>query len=304
MSPGLDGRAEQLARDNVFSEEALHRRLADFNRRRLQPALADGGWTAELQEELQLRLQEGRWLEAERRGLQRALAGLPAETGACMAWFAALREPGPRPTDPLFPWLAAEAGIEQMRWFLLQDTVGDAGLEDWLALVQLQLPAAPRQMLARQCWELTDHGGEALATLRARLALVLRLRPALEETVWEALALNNLMLGLAANRRYAYQAIGALAASALTAAARLLPVHEGLRRLGISAPARRYFARQAELAQNQADSWIGEVLGPLVSAEPRSLRPMAEGALLRLQAEQRCCERYRRELGVRRPALN
>ena len=44
--------------------------------------------------------------------------------------------------------------------------------------------------------------------------------PVLETTVWEALALGNMMIGLAANRYYAYQAIGALGVIELTAPGR------------------------------------------------------------------------------------
>jgi hypothetical protein len=47
-----------------------------------------------------------------------------------------------------------------------------------------------------------------------------------------------------------------------------------------------------------SEAWNREVLRPLVAADPRVARPIAEGALMRLAAGARCFERYRRELGL------
>ncbi len=52
------------------------------------------------------------------------------------------------------------------------------------------------------------------------LARRLGLKPAVETTVWEALALANTMAGLAANRRYAYHSVGALGVIEQTAPGR------------------------------------------------------------------------------------
>jgi hypothetical protein len=41
-----------------------------------------------------------------------------------------------------------------------------------------------------------------------------------------------------------------------------------------------------------------EVIRPLVESDPRTARPMAEGALMRLLCGARCYERYRAELGI------
>ena len=55
----------------------------------------------------------------------------------------------------------------------------------------------------------------------------LGLTPEVENTVWEALALSNLMVALASNRRYAYQAVGALGAIEMTAPGRVALVNAG-----------------------------------------------------------------------------
>ena len=76
------------------------------------------------------------------------------------------------------------------------------------------------------------------------------------------------------------------------------PVTVGLKRLGVKPAHRQYFALHATLDVQHFAAWKCEVLAPLVAADPRCARPIAEGALLRLQAGARCFARYRAELGL------
>jgi hypothetical protein len=131
-----------------------------------------------------------------------------------------------------------------------------------------------------------------------RLAAAFSLAPVPETTVWELLALGNLMTALAANRRYAYQSIGALGAIELTAPGRAASVSQALRRLGLSGKARLYFELHATLDVRHSEAWNREILHPLVAENPDTARPIAEGALLRLAAGARCFTRYRREFGL------
>ena len=119
-----------------------------------------------------------------------------------------------------------------------------------------------------------------------------------ESTVWEALALANLLVALALDRRYAYQSVGALGAIELTAPGRVAQVDRGLSRLGVAKASRRYFTLHATLDVQHSAAWNREVLRPLVAREPRAAQAIAEGALMRLRAGARCFARYRRELGL------
>ena len=106
------------------------------------------------------------------------------------------------------------------------------------------------------------------------------------------------MTGLAFNRRYAWQSVGALGIVELTAPGRVALVARGLRRLGVGAELRRYFDLHATLDVRHAEAWNREVIRPLVEADRRLMRPIAEGALMRLSAGARCFERYRAEFGL------
>ncbi|MDB4960115.1 MAG: hypothetical protein JWP01_114 [Myxococcales bacterium] len=281
--------------------EVLHRRLADLNHDRLTPRLPGSDWRAELEREHALRLLEVEAIEGERATLRDHVATVPTDPDRFIAWYEALAATGPGQNDPLFPWLATTATVEQMRWFLRQEVAGEAGFEDLVALSQLKLGEQPKLELARNYWDEMGRGtaGGMHGPMLSRLAIAVDLA-SLEASVpivWESLALGNIMLGLAANRRYAYQSLGALGVIELTAPGRAVHVNAGLKRLRIASHARHYFALHATLDIKHSAAWNAEVLRPIVESEPGAAQAIAEGALLRLEAGRRCFERYRRELG-------
>lgn len=281
-------------------QRTLHERLALFAQARLRPAQPTPQWRAELAQEAELRALEGEFVEQSRRDLRLALARLPHDTGAFMQWFENLRETGPGQNDRLFPWLAESASREQMRWFLTQEIAGEAGFDDLVALTQIRLPPRAKLELARNYWDEMGRGHEKgmHGPMLERVARELDLHPRIEDTVWESLALANMMVALAANRRYAWHAIGALGVIEMTAPGRVALVNRGLKRLGVSARGRVYFQLHAGLDIQHSIAWNREIIRPLVAANPELARPIAEGALLRLSCGARCFARYRQELGL------
>ena len=280
------------------SPEALHLGLLAFNARRLRPGVPSDDWQAGVLDDVAFLLQEGHFLEAERRAVVRWASHAPTDADAFVAWFERLKDVGPGQGDPLFPWLAEHASRDEMRWFVAQELAGEAGFDDLVALTQVKLPARAKLELARNYWDEMGHGrpqGMHGPMLDA-LAQALEVEPRPEDTVWEALALANLLTGLASNRRYAWHAVGALGAVELTAPGRCEQVDAGLARLGFSGPERRYYMLHAKLDISHSRTWNAEVLHPMVAEHPELARPIAEGALMRLAAGARCFARYRREL--------
>lgn len=279
---------------------SLHRDLARWNSSRLNPSAPTQGWRVSLRQEWVLTEREGDWLERERAELAPLVARVPADAGPFVRWFEGLREHGPGQGDPLFDWLAEEASLPEMRWFLGQELAGEAGFDDLVALTQLKLPERPKLELARNYWDEMGRGrsegmhGPMLSRLAAALSIP---HPGLD-AVCEALALSNLLVALACNRRYAWLSVGALGVVELTAPDRARRVDAGLQRLGVSGRARLYFALHATLDRQHSAAWNREVLFPLVAEDTSRAALLAEGALLRLRAGQRCFERYRRELGL------
>lgn len=300
MTLQLLAHMEARAESPEQSQWNLHSRLASFNACRLKPGYAGLNWRAELGEEYQSRVEEAVFVESECSAVQTALRDLPEDEHGFMRWFEALRERGPGQGDPLFRWLAENASRAQMRWFLMQEVAGEAGFDDLVALTQVRFPIRAKLEMARNYWDEMGRGQERgmHGPMLDRTAQELDVSPTPRATVWESLALANLMAALAANRRYAYQSVGALGVIEMTAPGRVAKVSDGLRRLGISQSGRQYFQLHAGLDVRHSAAWNAEVVAPLVASQPRCARPIAEGALLRLVAGSRCYARYRREFGL------
>jgi hypothetical protein len=281
------------------AQAGLHRLLARTNAERLRPRGPD---ETVLDATAALRW-EAEFLAQERAAVAAVAATVPTDAAAFVRWFTALETRGPGQDDPLFPWLAGQASLADLRWFLTQEAAGEAGFDDLVALAQIKLPVRPKLELARNYWDEMGRGtadgmhGRMLDELVGTLGLEV----AIDTTVWPALALGNLMVGLATRRDHAYHALGALGVIELTAPGRVAQVAAGLQRLGLGARERRYFEVHAVLDRKHAAAWNAEVLAPLVAGEPRTARWIAEGALMRLTAGARCFACYRRMLALDAP---
>jgi hypothetical protein len=294
--------AERTVAPLAGSPAQVARCLDAFNRRRFVPGIdvRDEESAAVDREEGDMRALELSFVASELERVRGRASQAPTEAEAFLRWFEALEKDGPGQGDVLFDWLAASASKDAMTWFLTQEVAGEAGFEDLVALTQVKMPPRAKLELARNYW---DEMGQGQASgmhgpMLAHLAEELGVQAAPEEIVWESLALANLMVGLAVHRQHAFRSLGALGVIELTAPGRATKVNEGLRRLGLGGAARRYYALHATLDVKHSASWNREVLGPLVAADPSRARPIAEGALARLAAGERCFDAYKRRLGV------
>jgi Iron-containing redox enzyme len=283
-----------------MNPDELQRLLSRWNKSRLEPAFPTPEWEDTLEEDALFGIREGKFLEAERDSIREQAATVPESSQAFLEWFKQLQVSGPGQGDALFPWLATTATWEQMRWFLAQEIAGEAGFDDLVAMTQVKLPVRAKLELARNYWD--EMGcGQAKGMHGALLEKTIEeldIKPAREDAAWESLALSNLMVGLACNRRYAYHSVGALGIIEMTAPGRVSLVNAGLKRLGVSASGRHYFALHAGLDLIHSAGWNAEAILPLAEGNPWVARAIAEGALMRLRAGQRCFERYRLHFGI------
>jgi len=291
----------QQTPSSALSSSSRHEALAQYVAARLSPRLSPTSRATQLDDCRALELLEEQFLESERAQVTAWAAQAPTSPVEFVQWFQNLRFVGPGQSDPLFTWLAEDATLDEMRWFLGQEVAGEAGFEDLVALAQLKLPARAKLELARNYWDELGRGkaGGMHGPMLARLAEQMRLDD-FDDVVWEAVALGNLMGGLGLDRGYAFHLIGALGVIELTAPDRAEAVNAGLSRLGVEGHARQYYALHATLDRKHWAAWRDEALLPLVEEDPRRAVPLAEGALMRLSAGARCFTRYRAVLGVGR----
>lgn len=284
-----------------FLNGPFQQALTHWNRERLAPAFPDEDAAAAIERDARMMRLELGFLEEVRADIQAQAAAAPTAPRDFMAWFEELETSGPGQHDPLFRWIEEEATLEELCWYLTQEAAGEAGFDDLVALTQVRIPERAKLELARNYWDEMGRGnpkgmhGPMLDFVVESLGL----DPQIETTVWESLALANVMTAMATNRRYAWHSIGALGAIELTAPARSAAVGMGMRRLGLEARQRRYFDLHATLDVKHSEEWNKEAIEPLVSDPKDGARratAMAEGALMRLRCGERCFERYRREL--------
>lgn len=265
-----------------------HCRLAEWNHRRLTPRGPGVDDYAAVAEDHAMRKLELDLLAALREDVSPFAAEAPRDPDGFVAWFEALRQEGPGQGDPLFPWLAQAASLSAMRWFLTQEMAGETDAEDLVALTPVRLPRQARMEIWARYWGRLGQGhGPMLATVARSLGL----RPT-GQTVWQSLALSNLMAAMATHPAYAYHAVGALEAVELTAPTRLGYVAEGLKRLGVAPTGSGRFQPLASPDLEVSRS----ILRSLVTERPESAPWIAEGALMRLMCGLRCFETYRRHL--------
>jgi len=278
-----------------FLTDSFQRGLAHWNRERLQPALPHENWRHDLDRDVRMLRLEGGFVEEMRREVIARAAEAPQDADAFVAWFEQLKENGPGQGDPLFPWLAEHADRDQLRWFFEQEAAGEAGFDDLVAYTQVKMPVRPKLELARNYWDEMGRGNikGMHGPMLDGLVETLEVRPSIERTAWESLALANAMTAMATSRRYAWHSVGALGVIELTAPGRSAHVAAGLKRIGLSERERRYFDLHAVLDIKHSEQWNAEVLHPAVQEDPRRAAAIAEGALMRLLCGVRCFDRYR-----------
>ena len=292
--------AMRLARLGAFTPEfpdaeALHAGLAHWNRRRLAVQTPTEDWALELARDRQMLRLEGAFVEAFRAHVAPLVEQAPCDPDGFIEWFEELRDAGPGQWDPLFDWLALEADLSQMKWFLTQEAAGEAGFDDLVAMTQVKLPIQAKLELARNYWDEMGRGNEGgmHGPMLERMVHGLGLKPAIESTCWQSLCLANTMTALATTRRYAYQSIAALGVVELTSPTRVGSVAVGLERLGRPPEERKYFVLHARLDVEHSQAWNAEALAPLIRERPSCARYIAEGALMRLICGEQCFEAYR-----------
>ncbi|MBV9840774.1 MAG: iron-containing redox enzyme family protein [Sphingomonadaceae bacterium] len=281
-----------------FLNGNFQRELARWNRQRLAPAFPESDWQKTIERDAAMLRLEGGFIEELRAQVTEQAAAVPADADGFIAWFEGLKENGPGQGDPLFPWLAADANPDQLRWFFEQEAAGEAGFDDLVALTQVKLPAQPKLELARNYWDEMGRGNAKgmHGPMLDELVQTLGVTPSIEETVWESLCLANAMTAMATTRRYAWHSVGALGVIELTAPGRSALVAKGLRRIGLSDRERRYFDLHAVLDVKHSEAWNREALRPAIAEDPRRAAAIAEGALIRLHCGARCFDRYRERL--------
>jgi Iron-containing redox enzyme len=282
----------------VANPHTFQQQLANFNVAQLALGAHSQQWQVAWQVELAYRFAENKCLESLRTQVAPMMWGHGKGSNHFVAWFESLSYIGPGQQHPLLDWLAQYATLPQMRWFLAQETACEAGFGNLPTYIGVK-PLAPAKL------DCAGHYRDEMASrkqipvygeLLDRMLHELSLQPATTATIWESLALSNIMTGIFTTRRYIYHAIGALGVMELSAPQRLRKISAGMQRLGLASCMREYSDLLPSSRISHAQCWIREVLRSLIDENPACAKFIAEGALMRMLCNEHCFNRYSIEL--------
>src|SRR4051794_12240745 len=88
--------------------------LTKYNATRFEPGLPEDTSPDQITRESRIAEAEVTFVETLRKAIASQTADVPANEAGFIAWFEDLKATGPGQGDPLFPWLASAATVEQM----------------------------------------------------------------------------------------------------------------------------------------------------------------------------------------------
>lgn len=110
--------------------QAFLQQLARFNATRVALGTPSAQWQDELRAGFSHQLAEGHYLETLRAEVAPMMMKHANGGDYFIGWFESLAHIGPGQQHPLFDWLAENATLPQMLWFLAQEAEGEAGFGD------------------------------------------------------------------------------------------------------------------------------------------------------------------------------
>lgn len=192
---------------------------------------------------------------------------------------------------PIFPFLAKEASLEQMREFFFQETPLEMLFGDIVGLMLPGLYGSPKMELVRNYWDEVGCGLENRVHRNLRIRLMQHLDiPSdayisnAEQLICEELELINLYLGLALDRGRLAQLIGVMLTTELVIPGNFNYLIEGWKRIGIDDELLAYHIEHTSVDEVHAQDLLYRVVMPILKDSPHLMSDIVMGVSRRLDA--------------------
>jgi hypothetical protein len=206
----------------------------------------------------------------------------------------------------LFNFLSDEAGKDQLREFLYQETPFDIFFSDILSLMIPGIYGALKSELASNFWDEMGKGKEEHTHRNLRLKMMRHFGISerahldrVETYCWEELALANLYFAVALDRNKLGQAIGAMLATETAVPGRMERQLNGWRRVGVPDEVLTYVMEHITVDEHHSRGWMNKVVMPLLRQHPLLMHDVVFGIVCRLTAAGAVCDRMLSHLKVR-----
>jgi hypothetical protein len=221
-----------------------------------------------------------------------AHADVPTTGAAFVEWFCETARTHKAWNHPFYvDFLAKGAGVEDLRYYLAQETTLDPRFDDSLALIQIGTSGDLKLEIAGNYWD--EMGGgrpeEVHTTLFAQALIDIGVD---EKYIASNISLaskmsGNLSSALCLKRRHFHKAIGYFGVTEYMAPHRFMCVVESWRRNRLPPAGIIYHDLHIGVDAGHALGWLHNVVAPLVDADPIAAKELARGVLYRLNSSVR-----------------
>ncbi len=212
---------------------------------------------------------------------------LPADPQEFARWYQLAAFSHPLYEHDLYAFLASDATMPQLEWFLKMECAGEAAFDDLVALAQVGTRGEVKMEMASNYWDEMGRGRHQAVHTHLFHQLIDDLHiaaPDAGELPWEVLSGINLMIWSCIHRRNVFRAQGVLGAVELLAPQRCTRVVHGATRLGIRKKTVVYYGAHAIIDIGHAEGWLSHVIEAQVREFPESRLGIAEGLIARADA--------------------
>lgn len=195
-------------------------------------------------------------------------------------------------TDPvnkvITDFLRQDATHSQMERFVRIDQHLNHRFYDAIALTLPHFSESTKAELSQHYWEEAGEGNYKQSHTYQFTKILDHLQIEVSPTPvwndWRAFAGFNIYFLFGNNREHYFKAIGSLGMPELFDVDRDSELVEGLRRLGYDVETHfNYYIAHVEMDSEHGDEWLDHIIAKMINQEPKSMREIAIGALIRMK---------------------
>lgn len=223
---------------------------------------------------------------------QKQIASYPNNGAEYIAWLRTLIAQHPAKAHPFYrDFLRDQATVEDIRFFLAQETNLDPRFDDILALMQIGTRGQAKMEIAGNYWDEMGNGDPAKVHTflfqKALDALNVDGNYIANNMMGEAQASGNLSAALSLSRRHYYKAIGYFGVTEFLTPSRFRHLVAGWRRNELPEDGIIYHDTHIKIDAVHGAAWFNHVIAPAIDSNPQVGEEIAKGVLIRLNSSAR-----------------
>jgi pyrroloquinoline quinone (PQQ) biosynthesis protein C len=188
-------------------------------------------------------------------------------------------------------YLNKHATLDDLRYFLVQESTIDTRFDDFLALVQVGTDGGIKLEIASNYWDEMGNGEES----KMHTVMFSRTMSHMgndstafsDDLTPEALICGNLSLMLSLRRNHFYKAIGYFAATEYMTPRRFKNVVAAWQKNNLELSEAEYYKEHIRIDAIHANNWFKNVVSPIIDKNPDAAIEITRGALYRLNTSKR-----------------